>query len=86
MSSPPPPDPAAASAQAAMAAAFQKFAVEAWVLFGVAVLVTLLRTYARIKSVGIRNLQADDYLVWVGVVRLSGHRYDRGCVLKKLTY
>ena len=64
----PPPDPAAlAAAQEAL----KKFSIEAWTLLGVGIIVTILRTYARIKFVGFKNLQPDDYLVWVGVVSIS---------------
>lgn len=65
-----PSDPAAAAAAAAAGeAAFHRFAVESWTLYGIGVFATFLRTYARIRAVGVRNLRADDYLVWVGVVR-----------------
>ena len=63
-------DPAAQAAAASAAeAAFHRFAVESWTLYGIGVLATFLRTYARIRAVGVRNLRLDDYLVWVGVVR-----------------
>ncbi|KAF5025614.1 hypothetical protein F66182_2316 [Fusarium sp. NRRL 66182] len=42
------------------------FNVEAFLLLGIALLVTALRSYVRISSVGFRNLWADDYLVVVG--------------------
>ena len=48
-----------------------QFTIEAWTLLGVGILVTTLRTYARVRSIGIRGLQADDYLVWLGVVSLG---------------
>lgn len=62
-----PTDPAAL---AAAESALRKSTIEIWTLFGVAVGITLLRTYARLSAVGssVRNLRADDYLVWVGVV------------------
>lgn len=61
----PPPDPAAmAAAQAAM----HQFTVEAFTLLAVGIAVTMFRTYARMRTVGIRGLQWDDYLVWLGVV------------------
>lgn len=64
----PPPDPAAlAAAQKAL----KEFSIEAWTLLGIGIMVTLLRTYARVKFVGFKNLQPDDYLVWVGVVSYS---------------
>lgn len=66
-------DPAAAAAaQAAMEAqlaAVKRFNVEAFTLLGIALAATVLRTYARVSAVGIRNLKPDDYLVWVGAVR-----------------
>ncbi|KAG8416250.1 hypothetical protein J3458_006846 [Metarhizium acridum] len=58
-------DPAAQAAAAE--AAFHHFTIELWTLYGIGVFATFLRTYARIRAVGARNLRADDYLVWVGV-------------------
>lgn len=55
--------------QAAIAKAIYDFTVELWTLYSIGVAITILRTYARAKVVGLRNLQADDYLVWVAVVR-----------------
>lgn len=49
----------------------KSFAIEAWTLLAVGILFTMLRTYARIRAVGFKGLQADDYLVWVGVVSFS---------------
>lgn len=67
----PAPDPAAqAAAMAAAQAAMNQFTIEAWTLLGVGLLVTIIRTYARVRTVGWKGLQADDYLVWVGAVRL----------------
>jgi len=60
---------AAAAAQAAQIAAVKSFDIEAFTLLALAFSATVLRTYSRISLVGIRNLQADDYLVWLGVVR-----------------
>ncbi len=63
------PDPAAAAAAAeAAAAAMRQFTIEAWTLLAFGIVVTILRTYARIKAVGVKRLQADDFLVWIGVV------------------
>ncbi|KAK4206140.1 hypothetical protein QBC37DRAFT_145338 [Rhypophila decipiens] len=60
-------DPAAAAAaQAAAKAAMDQFTVEAFTLFAVALSVTILRTYARVRNEGIRGLYWDDYLVWIG--------------------
>lgn len=56
--------------QAAKAAekAFRDVTIEIWTLFAIGVTATILRTYARIRSVGFKGLTMDDYLVWVGVV------------------
>ncbi|RYO76242.1 hypothetical protein DL766_009529 [Monosporascus sp. MC13-8B] len=59
----PPPDPAAlAAAQEAM----KRFSTEAWALLSIGILVTIIRTFGRVKALGIKGLQPDDYLVWVG--------------------
>lgn len=42
--------------------------VELWTLYAFAVSFTFLRTYARISAVGYRQLQVDDYLVWIAIV------------------
>jgi hypothetical protein len=65
---PPPPTPEQA---AAMAAAAEKLNIEVWTLLAFGILVTMLRTYARVKAVGFKGLQPDDYLVWVAVVRFT---------------
>jgi hypothetical protein len=57
------------AAQAAAAAAFEQFTIEAFTLLAVGICVTILRTAARIKIVGVKGLQWDDFLVWVGTVR-----------------
>ncbi|KJZ74262.1 hypothetical protein HIM_06268 [Hirsutella minnesotensis 3608] len=59
-------DPAAAAAAAQ--AEFNKFATEAWTLLAIGLLVTMLRTYARARTVGFKGLQADDYLVWLAAI------------------
>jgi hypothetical protein len=73
---PPPPTPEQA---AAMAATAHQFTVEVWTLLAVAALVTMLRTYARVRSVGFKRFQPDDYLVWVALVcfTLSAHALSR---------
>ncbi|KAJ9221314.1 hypothetical protein DTO271D3_8725 [Paecilomyces variotii] len=43
------------------------FARETWALYGVGMLGVVLRFVARIKRLGIRNLQADDYLMMFAV-------------------
>ncbi|KAJ5625919.1 hypothetical protein N7510_002228 [Penicillium lagena] len=45
--------------------------VELWTLYSIGVAVTILRTYARVRAVGLRNLRLDDYLIWVGVTALA---------------
>lgn len=62
----PPPDPAAV--EAALTAA-RTFNIKLWTLYAFGVLATGLRTYARVKLVGWKHFEADDYLVWVAVVR-----------------
>ncbi|KAI4676694.1 uncharacterized protein J4E84_009529 [Alternaria hordeiaustralica] len=42
--------------------------VELWTLYALAVSFTCLRTYARITAVGLRELQVDDYLVWIAIL------------------
>ena len=59
------------AAQAAAAAAARQFNIEAFTLLGVGLTVTILRTYVRISSVGVKRLQVDDYLVWFAAVRKS---------------
>jgi hypothetical protein len=63
-------DPAAAAAAAAAgAAAARAMTIEGFTLYGFGVIFTMLRTYARVKSVGFKGLQGDDYLAWVAIVR-----------------
>lgn len=65
-------DPSDPAAQAAMAAAIAKavyaFNAELWTLYTFGVLVTILRTYARVKFVGLRGLRPDDFIVWAAIV------------------
>ncbi|GAB1198391.1 hypothetical protein APSETT444_007710 [Aspergillus pseudonomiae] len=49
-------------------AAFHKSTIESWTLYSIGVAATILRTYARGSAVGLRNLRADDYLIWVGII------------------
>lgn len=44
---------------------------EAWADYSVGVASILLRLYARLKSVGLRGLQADDYFILAALVRIS---------------
>lgn len=59
-----------AAAAAAAGAALKRFTTEAWTLLAIGLFITILRTYARARAVGLKGLQADDYLVWVAAVRL----------------
>ncbi|KAI1273574.1 hypothetical protein F5Y07DRAFT_411278 [Xylaria sp. FL0933] len=43
-------------------------AIEAWSYLAVGLAVTILRTYLRVSQVGIKKLQADDYLAWVAAI------------------
>ncbi|KAK4214981.1 hypothetical protein QBC37DRAFT_472301 [Rhypophila decipiens] len=61
-------DPSAAAAAEAAKAAAYHFNVVIWTLYAIGVCTTVLRTYARIKMVGVRKLQWDDYLVWLAVI------------------
>jgi hypothetical protein len=65
-------DPAeqAAAIEAALAAA-RLFNITLWTLYAFGVLVTVLRTYARVKAVGWSRFEADDYLVWLAVVSVA---------------
>ncbi|KLJ06465.1 hypothetical protein EMPG_10141 [Blastomyces silverae] len=60
-----------AAAAAAIAAAVREFNVELWTQYGFGVLITVLRTYARVKAVGFRDLRADDYLIWFAILLYS---------------
>jgi len=46
----------------------QQLVVETWVEYSIATLVVLLRYYTRIRMVGIRNLDYDDYIMPVAWV------------------
>ncbi|KEZ42842.1 hypothetical protein SAPIO_CDS5268 [Scedosporium apiospermum] len=61
----------AEAAAAAAAAAARSFNIELWTLYAVGICATALRTYARVRAVGIKSFQADDYLVWVGAIIYS---------------
>ncbi|KAI1817239.1 hypothetical protein GGS20DRAFT_582747 [Poronia punctata] len=58
-------DPAAAKAAAD---AQRQFITEDFTLFAVGLIVTITRTYARLKQVGFKGLQGDDYLVWLAML------------------
>lgn len=53
----------------ASGAATQADIIEWFILLGVVLIVTGLRTYARISTMGLSNLGWDDILVWVALVR-----------------
>ncbi|KAF4344239.1 integral membrane protein PTH11 [Fusarium beomiforme] len=44
------------------------FAAEAFTLLTIGILIIFLRTYARIRQVGLRNFEADDYLMLVAII------------------
>ncbi|CRG86688.1 hypothetical protein PISL3812_03698 [Talaromyces islandicus] len=46
----------------------QRATVELWTLYAIGVAVTILRTFARVRSVGLGNLRLDDCLVWVAII------------------
>lgn len=70
-------DPAAQAAMAAaIAAAVRTFNTELWTFYAVGILVTAFRTYARVKAVAFRNLRADDFIVWVAIVRIMGSLHE----------
>lgn len=56
---------------AAAMASLRAFNIEAFTLLALALLVTALRSYVRISTVGLRNLWADDYLVLLAAVSFS---------------
>ncbi|TGJ85436.1 hypothetical protein E0Z10_g3300 [Xylaria hypoxylon] len=63
-------NPVVAAAVDSMAAV-RVFHIQLWTLYAVGVLVTVLRTYARVKAVGIRNLRADDLFIWIAILFYS---------------
>ncbi|KAM5478579.1 hypothetical protein McanCB56680_006270 [Microsporum canis] len=60
-----PTDPAAV---AAAQEAGRQATIEIWTLFSIGFTATMLRIYARIHAVGVKNLRPDDYLVLVALV------------------
>ncbi|KAL2864979.1 uncharacterized protein BJX67DRAFT_383200 [Aspergillus lucknowensis] len=75
------------AADDAAQAAFYRATVESWTLYSVGVAVTILRTVARVRAVGLRELKAEDYLVWVGILFYSvqtGLAYSIGAAAKGL--
>ncbi|ELR07746.1 hypothetical protein VC83_02962 [Pseudogymnoascus destructans] len=58
-------DPQAA---AAIAEDLRDFNTELWTLYAFGVAITSLRTFARVKAVGFRDLGADDFIVWIAIL------------------
>lgn len=50
------------------AAQARSFTRDGFIFLGIAIAVTLLRTYARWDMAGFKKFQADDYLVWLALV------------------
>jgi hypothetical protein len=61
----------AAATAAAIAAAVAAFNTELWTLWTFGVLITCLRTFARLKAVGIREFRADDFIIWFAIVGIT---------------
>jgi len=59
------PDPAML---AAIEAALRKFNTQLWTFYVIAVIIVILRTWARVKSVGLKHLRPDDYIIWFAIV------------------
>jgi hypothetical protein len=71
-----------------MASTNTSFSKEAFILLSIGILVICLRTYARIRQAGIRNLEADDYLMLLVIVPYtieSGLAYMVGASFHGLT-
>ncbi|SPQ21357.1 7631b3e2-02ea-4778-971f-d3d7b935ac79 [Thermothielavioides terrestris] len=68
---PPSGQAAAAGPSEAELEAARNINITLWTLYAIGVLVTVLRTYARLKLAGWKRFQADDYLVWVAVLLYS---------------
>ncbi|KAH8653048.1 hypothetical protein BGZ60DRAFT_386899 [Tricladium varicosporioides] len=56
------------AASAAITAAIRAFNTELWTLYGFGVLMTVFRTYARLKAVGFKDLRGDDCIVWLAIL------------------
>jgi hypothetical protein len=72
-------DSAADAAAEAAAATNRASTIELWTLYSIGVLVTVLRTYARVKAVGFKNLRADDYIVWFSIVLIQTESTPLSC-------
>jgi hypothetical protein len=53
------------------------FITEAFTLLGVALATIVLRTYARVSSVGIRRFQLDDYMMLLAAVSAKIRQWIR---------
>ena len=49
-----------------------QFMCESWSLFAAAVLFTLVRLFARVRLLGFKGLQGDDYLALIALVSSPG--------------
>jgi hypothetical protein len=61
-----------------MSSSLQQLVIETWVEYGIATIVVLLRYYTRIKMVGLRRLDYDDYMMpvaWVSTPSLYTLRH-----------
>ncbi len=65
-------DAAEAAAIEAAQAAARTFNITLWTLYAFGVLTTALRTYARVKAVGWKRFEPDDYLALVAIVSEFG--------------
>ncbi|KAI7785968.1 hypothetical protein LA080_005629 [Diaporthe eres] len=54
------------------AAQARSFTRDGFIFLGIAIAVTLLRTYARWDMAGFKKFQADDYLVWLALMLYAG--------------
>jgi hypothetical protein len=57
--------------------------MELWTLYAFGVIFTILRTYARLSTVGFRELHVDDYLIWVAIVSKNSSCFCSKCRLTK---
>ncbi|KAL4731213.1 hypothetical protein ACLX1H_000175 [Fusarium chlamydosporum] len=64
------------------------FAVEAFTLLSIGIVIIFLRTYARLRQVGIQNFEADDYLMLLAIIPYTietALAYTVGAQFKGLT-
>ncbi|EEQ86927.2 uncharacterized protein BDCG_02047 [Blastomyces dermatitidis ER-3] len=67
-----------AAAATAVAATVREFNVELWTQYGFGVLITALRSYARVNTVGFTDLRVDDYLIWFAIFTLAFFAVNHG--------